>query len=104
MKNLLDNLVRFGIMASLSDRDEFIDKVSVHLEKYDLDPVKAQKLATAAALYLESVKDNMNMRHQMRHVLEEHEGPDKKDVEELNALLIQVTKELKELKAQKNNV
>ena len=104
MRNLIDNLLRFGIVASLSDRDVFVETVSVQLEKYDIDPLKAEKLANIAAAYLDNVKDNINMRQSMRKVIDENDVVNKKDIEELNALLVQVTEELKQLKAKKDNV
>lgn len=104
MRNLIDNLLRFGIVASLSDRDAFIETVSVQLEKYDVDPLKAEKLAGIAAAYLDSVKDNINIRQSMRKVVDENDLVNKKDIEELNFLLVQVTEELKQLKAKKDNV
>ena len=104
MRNLLDNLLRFGIEASLSDRDSFIETVSVQLEKYNVDPLKAEKLATIAAAYLDNVKDSIAMRQSVRKVFDENDVASKKDIEELNALLVQVTEELKQLKAKKDNV
>ena len=96
--NLLNTLLRLGIISSISDREAFIDKTSQLIERYYDNPEAAERLAKGIAMYLEDMKDNINMSRAVRHSINKSEVATKEDIEELHKMLKDLISEVRKQK------
>jgi predicted unusual protein kinase regulating ubiquinone biosynthesis (AarF/ABC1/UbiB family) len=100
MSELINTLVRWGILASVADREAFIEKVSAVLEEYRADPVQADKLAKLLAAYLEDAKENLNTKRIIKKFIVEGKVATKNDVDELKKTVKELLNEFQELNKQ----
>jgi hypothetical protein len=96
--SLFGTLLRLGIISSISDREAFIHKTSQLIERYYDDPEAAERLAKGVAMYLEDMKDNINMRRAVRNSLDKSDVATKEDIEELHKMLKDLTTEIRKQK------
>ena len=102
MSELINTLIRWGILASISDREAFIEKVSGILEEYRADPAQAEKLAKLLTAYLEDVKENINAKRMIKKFLVDGHVATKEDVQDLNHTLKELVNEFQELNKRTN--
>jgi hypothetical protein len=96
--SLFNTLLRLGIISSISDREAFIHKTSQLIERYYEDPEAAERLAKGIALYLEDMKDNINMRRAVKNSLNKSDVATKDDIEELHKMLKDFMSEVRKQK------
>jgi uncharacterized membrane-anchored protein YjiN (DUF445 family) len=93
--SLFNTLLRLGIISSISDREKFIHKTSQLIEQYYDDPEAAERLAKGIAMYLEDMKDNINMRRAVNNSLNRADVATKEDIEELHKMLKDLVSEVR---------
>ncbi len=98
MAQLFTTLLRWGMLATLSDREAFIHRVSTILEQYQGDPIKAEKYARLLAAILQDAKDNMSINRVIKKFNDKNKLASKQDVEELQNSLDELTLELRAMK------
>ncbi|MEW6469592.1 MAG: hypothetical protein AB1458_11740 [Bacteroidota bacterium] len=98
MNVLFNTLLRWGIIASLSDRESFISRVAGTIEQYNYDPARAEKLARILAACLEDMKDTMNIRRTVSQFAAQSDLASKEDLAELNKVISELVTELKQLR------
>ena len=98
MSRLFSKLLQLGIVASLHDKDAFIDKVSGVIERYQQDPEKAEKLARGLLEYLQQVNTNINTENSIKNALSDADIPDSGKVDELTKAIQELTHELRQQK------
>jgi|GEM_PF-1086990 len=92
-------LLRLALVASLSDREAFVNKVSDLFGGEDENNKEgAERAARLLAAYLEDLKDNLNMRSAFSGAISKSNLADKDDLDELYRMLRELTKDVKDLK------
>ena len=102
MSELINTLLRWGIIASISDREVFVEKVTAVLEQYRADPNQAEKLAQLLTTYLEDVKENMNTKRIIKKFLAEGKVATKDDIKDLQTTLQELIQEFNALNKRSN--
>jgi len=98
MSRLFSKLLQLGIVASLHDKDAFVEKVSGVIERYQQDPEKAEKLARSLLEYLQQVNTNINTESSVRNALSDSNLPDSEKIDELTKAIQELTNELRQQK------
>src|SRR5262245_15960251 len=98
MGSLLSKLLQLGIVASLSDTEAFVNKVSGVIERYQQDPEKAEQLARGLAEYLQDVRANINLQSSIKSAISDLDFPDNEKIDELTKAIRELTDELRQQK------
>ncbi len=97
MSELMNTLLRWGILAGISDREAFVQKTAALLEQYRADPDQAQKLAKLLTAYLEDKKENLNAKRMIKKFLAEGKVATKDDIQDLKTTLEELANEFHQL-------
>jgi len=88
MQNLFSQLLRLGIIISLSDREAFVSKVSGIIERYEKDPEKAEKWAQSLVEYLKDTRANINLESSIKSAVSGFDLANNENVEELTKAIM----------------
>ena len=98
MQNTFSDILRLALIAGLSDRKRFVNKLTAIIEDFQHDPEKAGWWARILEDYLVNMKDNMNREHVFKNAVSSARLPDKEQIEDLTKAIENLTNELKQKK------
>lgn len=96
--SLITKLLQLGIVASLTDKEAFVNKVSGVIERYQQDPEQAEKLARGLVEYLQQVNANINTETSIKNALSGVDLPGSDKIDELTKAIKDLTHELRQQK------
>lgn len=95
MADIIKNLIAMGITFGLSDRENFVNKVSGVIQNYQDNPEDADKLAEGVVNYLEELKDNFRLQSSIKHSVNSSNVAQKEDIDKLIKAISELTTEIK---------
>jgi hypothetical protein len=86
------NLLSLGITVGLSDRQQFVGKVSQLIEQYQQNPEAAERWAESIVQYLEQLREDIRLQQNLKNAV---------PTDEMNRLTDAIEHLTTELKKQK---
>ena len=94
--SLMKTLFGLGVTAALADRENFVKQVSGVVQQYQEDPAKSEKLAGAAASFLERMRDKINLESAIQEAVGAPLSDNSKQMEELTTAIKELTLQIQQ--------